>query len=212
MDPQSQLAIAFAVGLAVGLLIRRYRKHRFQNRGEVVLSQAVKRRFSPPDYFLLNHLTIPIVGGTTQIDHVLVSRYGVFVIETKDYSGWIFGGAEQRQWTQVLYRVRHRFQNPLRQNFGHLQAIRSLLDFLPAEAVTSAVVFTGDADFKTSPPRGVFTIEQFLSHVSNQTSEVMSLNRLQFCVGRLETVRAEVSKRTDIEHVAYLRRRHARED
>jgi hypothetical protein len=208
----TEFGIAFAIGLVVGIGLARYRAHLFQNRGEAALAKAIKTRFRPPHYFLLNHLTVPTNEGTTQIDHILVSRHGVCVIETKDYSGWIFGGAEQRQWTQVIYRVRHRFQNPIHQNRRHVQAVRAILDFLPSDAVSSAVVFTGDAEFKTAKPVGVFDIEEFLNYVSGQVQEVMSQNRIQFCVGRLETTRAEVTKQIDIEHVAYVRQRHARDD
>ena len=49
------------------------------------------------DYQTVNDIMLPTVDGeTTQIDHVVVSRYGIFVIETKDYNGWIFGGENQR--------------------------------------------------------------------------------------------------------------------
>ena len=42
-------------------------------------------------YFPLNNLTLPTKNGTTQIDHVIVSRHGIFVIESKNIDGWIFG-------------------------------------------------------------------------------------------------------------------------
>lgn len=165
-------------------------------------------RFFPPDYHLLNHVTLRLKDRSTQIDHILVSRFGVFVIETKDYRGWIFGGPDDRYWTQVLYRAKYRFQNPIRQNYLHVCAVRELLDFLPPDAIQSIVVFTGDAVFKTSIPDGVFTLAGCMAYVSSHTTEVMSANRVQFCVGRLETARLSISKSTDVEHVQQLRRRY----
>jgi hypothetical protein len=106
--------IAILVALVVGFALGRYKTHAFQNRGEARLSRALKRQFVAPDYHLLNHITLRLEDGTTQIDHVLVSRFGIFVIETKDYKGWIFAGPRDRYWTQVLYRAKFRFQNPLR--------------------------------------------------------------------------------------------------
>lgn len=200
--------VAVLIALAIGFILGRYRTHVFQNRGEARLSRALMRRFAPPDYHLLNHLTLPVSGGTTQVDHVLVSRFGVFVIETKDYRGWIFASPDSRQWTQVLYRAKFRFQNPIHQNQRHVLAVRALLDFLPAEAVRPVVAFTGTAEFKTVMPDGVFFLEGFLSYIESQTVEVMSANRVQFCVGRLETARLAVTKETDIEHVQRLRRRY----
>jgi len=205
-------AVPVLVALAIGFALGKYRTHVFQNRGEAKLSRAVKMRFVAPDYHLLNHVSIRLDDGTTQIDHVLVSRFGIFVIETKDYTGWIFAGARDRYWTQVLYRSKFRFQNPIHQNYKHVLAIQGLLDFLPADLVRSIVVFTGDATFKTAIPDGVFTLPTFLAYVDGQRAEVMSINRAQFCVGRLETARLSVTKLTDIEHVQRLRHRYGSDE
>jgi hypothetical protein len=74
--------VAVLVGLVIGFALGRYRTHLFQNRGEARLSHALKKRFVAPDYHLLNHVTLRLKDGTTQIDHILVSRFGIFVIET----------------------------------------------------------------------------------------------------------------------------------
>ncbi len=145
--------------------------------------------------------------GTTQVDHILVSRFGVFVIETKDFTGWIFANAADATWTQVRFRRKFKFQNPIRQNFRHLRAVQGLLAFLPPESVKSVVVFCGDAEFKTTIPDGILDSGALVEYLRRERTEVMSLNRLQFCVGRLETGRLALSRRTDIEHVQDLARR-----
>lgn len=142
----------------------------------------------------------------------MVSRFGIFVIETKNYKGWIFAGPDDRYWTKVLYRAKFRFQNPIRQNHRHVSAIRELLEFLPANVIHPVIVFTGDAAFKTTIPDGVFTLSEFLTYVEDFTAEVMSINRVQFCVGRLETARLSITKATDIEHVQRLRRRYGNDE
>ncbi len=58
-----------------------------QNLGESAVSKTIVSHFPPPHYHLLNNITIPFRDGTTQIDHILVSTKGIFVIETKNYSG-----------------------------------------------------------------------------------------------------------------------------
>jgi len=206
------VVVAWTLGFLVGRYRRHFRTGEFQNLGEARLSRAVTRRFAPPDYYLLNHSTLRVKRGTTQIDHILVSRFGVFVIETKDYKGWIFANPADSHWTQVLYKVKFRFQNPIRQNYKHVCAVRELLDFLPSDAVRPVVVFTGDAVFKTPLIDGVFRLEGFLDFVAEHSSEVMSTNRLQFCVGRLQTTRLAISKMTDLEHVEALRRRYREDD
>jgi hypothetical protein len=201
------------LALIVGFAIGRYRAYRvystfgFQNRGEVLLSRVLLKTFCSPDYHLMNHITLQMKDGTTQIDHILVSRFGVFVIETKDYKGWIFANATQASWTQVLFKFKFRFQNPVFQNIRHVRAVQGLLDFLPPGAIKSAVVFTGEAEFKTSTPEGVFSISELIEYLRDQTAEVMSANRVQFCVGRIETARLAISRQTDVEHVQSIERR-----
>lgn len=200
--------------LVVGYWLGRYRSRNppFQNRGEALVTRELKANFKAPDYHLLNHITLKLKDGTTQIDHILVSRYGVFVIETKDYKGWIFANPKHATWTQVLFKSKFGFQNPITQNAGHVHAIANLLDFVSPEAIKSAVVFTGRAEFKTDMPCGVYTLPGFIKYLQNSTEEMMSLNRVQFCVGRLETARLAVTGKTDLEHVEYLKQRHGIKD
>ncbi len=205
------IIVYILLALAVGFLIGRYRASRlpsFQNRGEALLSAIVLKNFSPPDYHLMNHVTLQLNDGTTQIDHILISRFGVFVIETKDYRGWIFANANRSNWTQVLFRSKFRFQNPILQNNRHVRAVQHHLDFLPRDAIKPVVVFTGEAEFRTETPGGVFSTVKFIHYLREQTEEIMSLNRMQFCVGRLETARLAISGETDVEHVENLNRRH----
>lgn len=196
------------LALVVGFVFGRYRASSFQNRGEALLARVIGKAFGPPDYHLMNHVTLQLKDGTTQIDHILVSRFGVFVIETKDYKGWIFASPKQAQWTQVLFKKKFKFQNPIFQNIRHVRAVQDLLDFLPPNAIIPVVVFTGEATFKTDVPQGVFSLNQLVAHLREQRTDVMSVNRLQFCVGRLETARSAISGKTDVEHVRSLQRRH----
>ena len=95
--------------------------------GETLLAGVLRRRLDASIYHVLDDIYLPLDdGSTTQIDHVVVSPFGVFVIETKTYKGWIFGNPRDAQWTQVLHRRKSRFQNPLRQNFLHVQRLVGL--------------------------------------------------------------------------------------
>jgi hypothetical protein len=217
------LATAATLGFLVGRLRSRARSadggHRrfgawrfptFQNNGESLVSKVLSRNFRAPDYHLMNHVTLRMDDGTTQVDHILVSRFGVFVIETKDYNGWIFAHAADKTWTSVRFRQKYRFQNPIHQNFRHVLAVQNLLDFVPQDALESLVVFCGNAEFKTEVPDGVVHIEQLVAHIKQRSTERIALNKMQYAVGRLETARLALSGQTDIEHVASLRRRFGR--
>lgn len=201
------------IGCVFGYAASRRRTYSFQNSGEVLVSRLIRDNFSPPDCHLLNHVTLAVEDGTTQIDHILVSRFGVFVIETKDYSGWIFANAKHKNWTQVFFHLKFKFQNPIHQNFRHVRAVQKLLDFLPPSAVKSIVVFAGDAEFKTDVPPGVYSVSELVEYLrACAQEEVMSLNRVQFCVGRLETTRLAISEKTDVEHVESLEHRYRDSD
>jgi hypothetical protein len=196
------LALGFALGYSA------HRVYSSQNRGELLVRKAIQKHFHSPNYHLLNHITLKHGDNTTQIDHILVSSYGVFVIETKNYKGWIFANAKHETWTQVLFKAKFKFQNPIHQNHRHVVAVRELLDFLPQEAVKSVVVFSGDAEFKTDMPNSVFTVPMLIEYLSSCTEELLSLNRVQFSVGRIETARLEISEMTDVEHVKALQKRY----
>jgi DNA-binding Xre family transcriptional regulator len=100
-------------------------------------------------YRVINDVLIPTSSDkTAQIDHIVVSIYGIFVIETKNYSGWIFGDETSQYWTQVIYKTKNRFYNPILQNKGHIKALQNLLKDYPHVKYIPIVVFTSKADFK----------------------------------------------------------------
>jgi restriction system protein len=123
--------------------------------GERRVNAALKSYLNQQDYILLDDLTLPTSSGTTQIDHVVVSRYGIFVIETKNMSGWIFGSETQPRWTQTMRRHKSQFQNPLRQNYYHLKVIQNLLG-IRLDQLENLVAFVGSAQPKTEMPPNVF--------------------------------------------------------
>jgi len=86
--------------------------------------------------------------GFSQIDHIIVSAYGLFVIETKNYNGEIKGGRSDKYW-----RVSNRFNmfNPLKQNFGHIKALERVLSELPDLLYISMVSFTMRCRFSIDP-------------------------------------------------------------
>jgi Nuclease-related domain len=201
------LIVVAVVSLVVGFAAGRYAPYAMQNEGEALVSRVLGSAFASPDYHLMNNLTLPVSDGTTQVDHVLVSRFGIFVIETKNYSSWIVAAPQSSQWTQVLANLKFKFQNPIFQNHKHVMALRALLDFLPAEHVHSVVVFTGSAKFRTARPEGVFEMDRLVPHIREYADVVMSTNRMQFCVGRLENGRMALTRETDVQHRANLQRR-----
>ncbi|HOJ10974.1 MAG TPA: NERD domain-containing protein [Clostridiales bacterium] len=100
-------------------------------------------------YKVINNVMIPSGNGKpAQIDHIIVSVHGTFVIETKNYKGWIFGSENSPNWTQVIYESKNQFYNPILQNEGHVKALKNLLCDYPFIRYIPIVVFTSKAHFK----------------------------------------------------------------
>lgn len=124
-------------------------------RGERRVHNALSSVLDENEYRVLSDLILPVAGSTTQLDHLVLSRFGIFVIETKNMSGWIFGSADQQKWTQVQKGgQRCSFQNPLRQNHAHVKAVESILE-VDLKVLHNFVVFTGSAEPKTDMPENV---------------------------------------------------------
>ncbi|MBY0011636.1 nuclease-related domain-containing protein [Paenibacillus typhae] len=105
----------------------------------------------PKECKSLNDLLLPNPKSRTgyaQIDHVVISPYGLFVIETKNYNGEIKGGRTDQQWSVSN---RYKMYNPLKQNYGHIKAVESLLKGIPKVKSVSIISFTMRCRFSIDP-------------------------------------------------------------
>lgn len=157
-------------------------------------------------YRRIHDLVIPCQGGTTQIDHVLVSVHGIFVVETKNMNGWIFGDERSPQWTQSVFGKKFRFQNPLRQNYRHVKALAEYLG-VSDKMMRPVVFFIGDCECKTPMPPNVLT-RGLCRYVHRFTDQVFTPEEARDIFARLSRAKAApvVSRAL---HVAGLRERHS---
>ncbi len=171
-------------------------------RGERRVSAFLRKHLAETDYRVLDDLTLPARGATTQVDHVVISRFGVFVVETKNMTGWIFGGANQARWTQAVHRKKSPFQNPLHQNYGHVKTVETLTG-LSEDQIHNVVVFVGDAIPKSEmPPNVSWGCRDLLRHITAHQSPVMSADQ----VGRV----ADLLTGAQLERGAETRKSHLR--
>jgi hypothetical protein len=177
--------------------------------GEFAVATHVKLYLKDPQYILLNDLTLPDgAGATTQIDHLLLSPYGIFVIETKNYKGWIFGSEHQKQWTQKIYKNSYKFQNPIHQNYKHIKVLQQVLaDIIEPDLLYSIIIFMPDAVFKTMMPNHVFRGAGWTDYVKSFDRQMISEMKLKRIQLRLEKEVLEKSWKTNREHVANLKQR-----
>lgn len=142
------IVIGFVIAAAVMAAVawwRAGRAARKGRRGEKMVARELSR-LSRKDYIVINDLLVPGAGGhTSQIDHLLVSTRGIFVIETKSHAGRITGSENGQYWQQHLSSQTKTFYNPLLQNRSHLRAVRKLLKShkeLDDDAFSAVTVFT----------------------------------------------------------------------
>ncbi len=156
-------------------------------------------------YHIIKDVTLPTEdGGTTQIDHIIVSTYGVFVVETKNMKGWIFGSPHQKTWTQKIYKQAYKFQNPLHQNYKHVKTLESLLD-LEGDQIYSIVVFVGASTFKTDMPENVTHGIGYIRYIKSKKTPVLNEWEVRRVSGLIESGRLERSLQTSINHVEHLK-------
>ena len=180
--------------------------------GESKVSITATLALPRSTYTPFRNVTLLVPDGTTQIDHVFVSRFGVFVVETKNMAGWIFGGERDRQWTQVFRGGKKvRFQNPLRQNYRHVKAVEAALAdlTLPRGAVQSVVAFVGKAELKTEMPENVTVGMSFASYIRSFREPILPNNQTLAACRKIEEESLSPSAATHRRHVRDLRSREA---
>jgi len=172
--------------------------------GEFLVNLLLKIFLPKEKYHLIKDITLPTEGGTTQIDHIVVSKYGVFVIETKNMKGWIFGSANQKYWTQKIYKHSSKFQNPIHQNYKHLKTLEGCLNINP-ESLFSVIVFVGDSTFKTEIPENVTYAHGCIRYIKSKKTELLSQQQVEEVISTIESGRLRPSIKTNRAHVANVK-------
>ena len=92
------------------------------------LRQEIRLDGLPREHYkVINNIIIPNKENTSQIDHLVISNFGIFVIENKNFKGNIYGSERSKTWTQFLGGTKNNFYNPIYQNYSHIKAIENIL-------------------------------------------------------------------------------------
>ena len=173
--------------------------------GEKLTTFGMWLRLDENKYRRIDDIILPSKNGTTQIDHVLISEFGIFVIETKNMQGWIFGAEEDANWCQCIYGHKNRFQNPLRQNFRHIACLAEFLK-LERRFFHSVVFFIGECEFKTPMPRSVMC-SGLSSYIISFNTPLLTHEQALEVESKLRKLKA-TSGLTKSDHLASLSERH----
>lgn len=172
--------------------------------GEGILNFIIHIALDKKKYQLLKNITLRTDNGTTQIDHIIVSQYGVFVIETKNYKGWIFGSERSKVWTQSIYGKKNTFQNPLHQNYKHVKVLQKILN-LDENQIFSIVVLVGESTFKTDMPRSVVYPLGLLKFIKSYHTVLFTPREMWRIIEAIEDAQLAKGFKTNREHVKNLK-------
>ena len=135
----------------------------------------------PQEYYhTFNNIYLYRNGMTNQIDHVVISPYGIFVIETKNFKGWIYGSDNSEYWTENMYGKKYEFYNPIKQNYSHIRALQQLLkisinNFIPI------VVFSEEAVLKCKTTENViysFELKKFIESFQKPILDISKVEKI----------------------------------
>lgn len=168
MEQSTIIKISVLIISLLALLIKIFKPQIKGYIGEKIVSSLLKR-LNEEEYTTLNNVSLNIKGKITQIDHVIVSDFGVFVIETKNYKGWILGYENSMYWTQVIYKFKTQFYNPIRQNRGHIFALKYILKDLQHINDISIVTFSRTATLKVVTATEVTYTNRLLEAITDYT-------------------------------------------
>ena len=114
--------------------------------GEYWTKKALKK-LPQNRYKIINDVWIRTNDTTHQIDHIVISVYGIFCIETKQYHGFITGRKYDKYWVRHLGKKKYYYTNPIRQNYGHVKSLAELLN-LPEEKIYNIVCIPSEVTLK----------------------------------------------------------------
>ena len=172
--------------------------------GEKSVSSKLKK-LDNNKYKVINDLMIKNSNRTSQIDHIVISEYGIFVIETKNYKGWIIGNEYDDYWKQVIYKRKEKLRNPIKQNYGHVKALENYLKNYENIKIIPIVVFTYEATLKVNAKSSVIYTKDLLNNINSYKDKVISKDNVDKIYSMLSKVNI-IDNKVRKQHVKDIRK------
>lgn len=156
-------------------------------RGENTI-ESLLRRLGNKEYLIYNNIYLKTDWESTQIDHLIISIYGIYIIETKNYNGWIHGSEYSEYWTQSIYKYKKKFRNPIKQNWAHIYFLKKILSITNHAAYYPIVAFVGNAKLKniySSLP--VIYGKELLALIRRNDQQIFSNSQVEMIANQLES-------------------------
>jgi len=191
----------FAIVIVL-VLIFKLNKHKIKGKiGELRVSNQLYK-LNDEEFKVINDVLIQTDDRSSQIDHIVISIYGIFVIETKNYTGWIHGNENSEYWTQSIYKKKTNFKNPIKQNWAHIYALKEILSDYKHLTYYPIIVFAGNAELKniSSTIPVIYDRELFQTIMSKRRIPNLSIEQVKNIVMKLNKVNIQ-DKEAKKEHI-----------
>ena len=177
--------------------------------GELKTQLSQKFFLDSKIYTSFNNLIINDEYGSTQIDHIIVSIFGIFVVETKEWSGWIYGNEKDFQWTHNKFGTKTKFQNPLKQNYRHQMSLAKYLN-VSKEKIHPIVMVWGSCEFKSEKPGNVVLggIRGCSDYIQDYADVIFSDDEISIVCEKLKSAKGEMNILSNWRHVQSLKKQH----
>jgi hypothetical protein len=175
--------------------------------GEIVVSSLLNK-LDKSKYFIINGITLKVGENTAQIDHIVVSQYGIFVIETKNWKGSVYGNHWSKKFYQYLGGMKYEHQNPISQNYGHIKRLEEVLSEYPNLKYISIVAFGGYTKRKIKDDITI-KISELLETIESYKEEVISEEDRESVYTRLKSLKVE-GESYEKEHVETMKERYGK--
>lgn len=198
----------FTIGLTLlilGILIDIYYPKFRGFMGEFWLKLELKK-LPKNKYKLLNDIMIEDEKGTHQIDHIVLSKYGIFVIEMKNYYGLIIGNQYKEKWYQYLGKNKYTFHNPMYQNYGHVKALSNVLK-LNEELFIPITCFSNQVKLKVTSNKPVVQVGTINRNILKYTEEIITcdLNELSLKIENMNIL-DKIKRKEHVKNIRNLKR------
>lgn len=167
--------IIFILVIVIFTILERYTKKIQGFIGEKSVA-LILLKLNPNKYKVINDLMVRFNGKTTQIDHLVISNFGIFVIETKNYYGWILGNEFRNHWTKLIYETKNiiKINNPIKQSNWHINVLKNILKKYQDINYFPIVVFTKRAYLSVKTETDVINNTKLLVTIKKYKTENIS--------------------------------------
>lgn len=199
-----KIGVVVLVLISILILIKSYKSKVKGDVGEKLVAKKLSK-LNKRKYKIINNLLLKTLKGTAQIDHIVISQYGIFVIETKNYKGIITGNEYDDNWNQILFNNKEVLRNPIKQNNGHIKALKDVIPALRYKKINSIILFTKRSNLKVNTETTVIYYNKVNKVIKRSRKKEFTKEEVDYIYKKLNELNIDCFKQRVV-HVKNVKR------